>query len=264
MVGHPTRETITNNAFISVYQLHVVRVRSENLEVKMVNYCAVIGCPNKGSKNVSYRKFPKTNPILNELLINITGRRKYDINWAPNSNSRICSHHYSKSTTKSKSDALVSLLENGENQGPMKIQCVECRETFDLEYDLSEKLYKLKSALCYHVRKGGKTATVSVPKLTQTQPESQVPTETSKGESEPNHDLKQHQIVAHEESIQTKAPNVRSAKSYLKSQSPSGNSQRIFDMNSLPSLCSFDFNPEINGNQNLMVNQSKPKVLEQI
>ena len=127
----------------------------------------------------------------------------------------------------------------------MKLQCLECRETFDLEYNSSKKLHKLKpnSVLCSHVKQGGKTATVP---STQTHPESQVLTETSKGDSEPNYDSKQDPILGREKSNHSKAPNVQKEERDSKLQNQTGNVQRIFDMNSLPSLCFFDSSLEIN------------------
>ena len=242
-------------------------------------FCSIFGCTNRYIKGgrITFHHFPK-DPDVRSHWIRASRRR----DWIPSRFSSVCSEHFirddfkktkhvqnkrllkagaipsfkkwpeSEQISYTKSDSLIRdadpTLKKSGDQGPMKLQCLECRETFDLEYNSSKKLHKLKpnSVLCSHVKQGGKTATVS---STQTHPESMVLTETSKGDSEPNHDSKQHQILAHEKSIHLEAPNVQKEESDSKSQNQTGNVQRIFDMNSLPSLCFFDSSPEINGHR---------------
>ena len=240
-------------------------------------FCSIFGCTNRYIKGgrVTFHRFPK-DPGVRSHWIRASRRR----DWIPPRFSSVCSEHFIRDdfkikTTKgqkkrflkagaipsfkkwpeneqisyTKSDSLIPkadpTLKKSGNQGPMKLQCLECQETFDLEYNSSKKLHKLKpnSVLCSHVKRGGKTATVP---STQIHPESKVLTETSKSDSEPNHDSKQDPILAHEKSPHLKAPNVQKGEWDSKAQNQTGNVQRIFDMNS---LCFFDSSLEINRHQ---------------
>ena len=176
-------------------------------------------------------------------------------------------------TSNTKSDSLTltadPLLEDSVNQGPMKLQCLECRAEFDLDYDAEKKLHTLKpdSALCSHVKQGGKTAVVPNAK---TEPDPGKPeSKPSESDHEPSkqclqcpasfgleHDLKQHREFAHNENAPKSASKVANSGQNSKSKPLSENVQRVFDMNSLPTVCSLD-SPEINRNHDPMVNHSK-------
>ena len=90
----------------------------------------MIECANNGNKTLSYHRFPTKKPVLRELLIDITGQRKKDINWEPNSGSRICSLHFSEAKlqiTKPTSEVPAQ---------SMSYQCSQCPAAFGLENDL--------------------------------------------------------------------------------------------------------------------------------
>ena len=99
--------------------------------------CAVLGCTNK-KRSMSFHRFPTKDPVLRERLISVTGQRKFDINWMPNDNSRLCSDHF---TTKHH-----VIRHNGRNSNPtsevltqpMPYQCSQCPAAFSFEHDLKE------------------------------------------------------------------------------------------------------------------------------
>ena len=97
--------------------------------------CAVLGCTNKKG---SFHRFPSKDIVLRDLLISVTGQRKFDKNWMPNHSSRLCSDHY---TTKNR-----GIRHNGRSSNPtlevltqpMSYQCSHCPAAFSLEHDLKE------------------------------------------------------------------------------------------------------------------------------
>ena len=107
------------------------------VKFKMGRTCAVLGCTNK-KRSMSFHRFPTKDPVLRERLISVTGQRKFDINWMPNDNSRLCSDHF---TTKHH-----VIRHNGRNSNPtsevltqpMTYQCSQCPAAFSFEHDLKE------------------------------------------------------------------------------------------------------------------------------
>ena len=166
------------------------------------------------------------------------------------------------------------LLDNGGNRGPMKLQCLECRAEFDLEYDASKQLYKLKpdSVLCSHVKQGGKTA--AVPTSNSEPLAGKLTTEVPKplkSDDEPakqcpqcpysfglENDLKQHQINAHGENTRT---SVKSLVEEITEQNVETKPllERVIDMNSLPRFCSLE-SPETNGDHKQQVHSKVLKI----
>ena len=220
----------------------------------------------------------KKNPMLKPGAIPSHMKRQE----TPLLSSQVLSKQKNKPISNTKSDSLTRtagpLLKNGGNQEGMKLQCLECRAAFDLEYDTSKKLHTLKpdSILCSHVKQGGKTAAVSIARSEPTpgKPASEVLTQPLKSDHEPSkseempfqclrcpasfgleHDLKQHQAFVHEENVPKRVSSVKSVDN-SKAKPLLENVQRVFDMNSLPSVCFFE-SPEINGDHDTLVNHSK-------